>query len=88
MLLPTNCKNNKISTLIDPAKDNNFFWQCGQTSRVSSTLKQAIEKAKSFGFDIPDGAVVIPVPSSRSPLCGNCVRQEVTRLIIQPAGVR
>jgi phosphoribosylaminoimidazolecarboxamide formyltransferase/IMP cyclohydrolase len=56
----------------------------GQTSRVDS-LKQAIEKAKSFGFDLKE-AVMASDAFFPFPDCVEIAHQQGIRAIIQPGG--
>ena len=56
----------------------------GQTSRVDS-LRQAIEKAKSFGFDLK-GAVMASDAFFPFPDCVEIAHQQGIRAIIQPGG--
>ncbi|MDR1764434.1 MAG: bifunctional phosphoribosylaminoimidazolecarboxamide formyltransferase/IMP cyclohydrolase [Dysgonamonadaceae bacterium] len=56
----------------------------GQTSRVDA-LKQAIEKAKSFGFDL-DGAVMASDAFFPFPDCVEIAGNEGIRAVIQPGG--
>ena len=56
----------------------------GQTSRVDS-LKQAIEKAKSFGFDL-NGAVMASDAFFPFPDCVELADKEGIKAVIQPGG--
>ena len=56
----------------------------GQTSRVDA-LKQAIEKAKSFGFDL-NGAVMASDAFFPFPDCVELAAKEGITAVIQPGG--
>lgn len=56
----------------------------GQTSRVDA-LKQAIEKAKSFGFDL-NGAVMASDAFFPFPDCVELADKEGIKAVIQPGG--
>ena len=56
----------------------------GQTSRVDA-LKQAIDKAKSFGFDL-DGAVMASDAFFPFPDCVEIANKEGIKSVIQPGG--
>jgi phosphoribosylaminoimidazolecarboxamide formyltransferase/IMP cyclohydrolase len=56
----------------------------GQTSRVDS-LKQAIEKAKAFGFSL-DGAVMASDAFFPFPDCVEIAHQQGITAVIQPGG--
>ena len=56
----------------------------GQTSRVDA-LKQAIEKAKSFGFDL-NGAVMASDAFFPFPDCVEIAHKEGIDTVIQPGG--
>ena len=84
MLFANKIVKNSKSNAIVLAKDKTTCKQgVGQTSRVDA-LKQAIEKAKSFGFDL-NGAVMasdaFPFPD-----CVEIADQEGITAVIQPGG--
>ena len=57
---------------------------CGQTSRVDA-LKQAIAKAKAFGFSL-DGAVMASDAFFPFPDCVEIAGQAGIKSVIQPGG--
>ena len=66
-------------------KENNLLASgVGQTSRVDA-LKQAIEKAKSFGFDL-HGAVMASDAFFPFPDCVEIADKEGVTAVIQPGG--
>ncbi|MCL8000837.1 bifunctional phosphoribosylaminoimidazolecarboxamide formyltransferase/IMP cyclohydrolase, partial [Brucella sp. 21LCYQ03] len=77
-------KHTKSNTIVF-AKDNTLIASgVGQTSRVDA-LKQAIEKAKSFGFDIKDSAMAsdafFPFPD-----CVEIAGEHGVAAVLQPGG--
>ncbi|GAA4830625.1 bifunctional phosphoribosylaminoimidazolecarboxamide formyltransferase/IMP cyclohydrolase [Algivirga pacifica] len=73
------------SNAIVLAKDGQLFASgVGQTSRVDA-LKQAIEKAKSFGFDL-SGAVMASDAFFPFPDCVELADNEGIKAVIQPGG--
>lgn len=56
----------------------------GQTSRVDA-LKQAIEKAKAFGFEL-EGAVMASDAFFPFPDCVEIAHKEGVKAVIQPGG--
>lgn len=77
-------KNSKSNAIV-LAKDNMLLASgVGQTSRVDA-LKQAIEKAKSFGFDL-NGAVMASDAFFPFPDCVEIAHKEGIDAVIQPGG--
>lgn len=78
------CKHLKSNT-ITLVKDKQLIGMgCGQTSRVDA-LKQAIEKAKSFGFSL-QGAVMASDAFFPFPDCVDIAHQEGITAVVQPGG--
>ena len=78
------CKHTKSNTII-LAKDGQLFASgVGQTSRVDS-LKQAIEKAKNFGFDLQN-AVMASDAFFPFPDCVEIAHLAGIQAVIQPGG--
>ena len=78
------CKHTKSNTIILSNKDQLFASGVGQTSRVDA-LKQAIEKAKSFGFDLR-GAVMASDAFFPFPDCVEIASKEGISAVVQPGG--
>src|SRR5690554_1111262 len=78
------CKHTKSNTIILSNRDQLFASGIGQTSRVDA-LKQAIEKAKSFGFDLK-GAVMASDAFFPFPDCVEIASQEGISSVVQPGG--
>ncbi|MEI6507578.1 MAG: bifunctional phosphoribosylaminoimidazolecarboxamide formyltransferase/IMP cyclohydrolase [Bacteroidota bacterium] len=77
-------KHTKSNTIV-LAKNNQLLGiGCGQTSRVDA-LKQAIAKAKAFGFDL-NGAVMSSDAFFPFPDCVEIADNEGIKLVIQPGG--
>ncbi|MBX2841978.1 MAG: bifunctional phosphoribosylaminoimidazolecarboxamide formyltransferase/IMP cyclohydrolase [Flammeovirgaceae bacterium] len=77
-------KHAKSNTIV-LAKDGQLFASgVGQTSRVDS-LRQAIHKAKSFGFDLND-AVMASDAFFPFPDCVEIANEEGIKAVIQPGG--
>ena len=57
---------------------------CGQPSRVDA-LRQAINKAKAFGFDL-DGAVMASDAFFPFPDCVEIADKEGVKAVVQPGG--
>ncbi len=77
-------KHTKSNTIV-LAKNNQLLGiGCGQTSRVDA-LKQAIAKAKTFGFDL-NGAVMSSDAFFPFPDCVEIADNEGIKLVIQPGG--
>ena len=78
------CKHTKSNTIVLSNKDQLFASGVGQTSRVDA-LKQAIEKAKSFGFDLK-GAVMASDAFFPFPDCVEIASKEGISAVVQPGG--
>ena len=78
------CKNTKSNTIVF-AKNNTLISSgTGQTSRVDA-LKQAIEKANVFGFDL-NGAVMASDAFFPFPDCVEIAKNAGITAVIQPGG--
>jgi len=78
------CKNTKSNTIV-LAKDKQLIASgTGQTSRVDA-LRQAIEKANSFGFDL-NGAVMASDAFFPFPDCVEIANNSGIKAVIQPGG--
>ncbi len=78
------CKHTKSNTVVF-AKDKQLFSSgVGQTSRVDA-LKQAVDKAKNFGFDL-NGAVMASDAFFPFPDCVELADNAGIKAIIQPGG--
>ena len=78
------CKNTKSNTIVF-AKNNTLISSgTGQTSRVDA-LKQAIEKATTFGFDL-NGAVMASDAFFPFPDCVEIAKNAGITAVIQPGG--
>ncbi|RZJ29404.1 MAG: bifunctional phosphoribosylaminoimidazolecarboxamide formyltransferase/IMP cyclohydrolase PurH, partial [Flavobacterium sp.] len=78
------CKNTKSNTIV-LAKDNTLIASgTGQTSRVDA-LRQAIEKANSFGFSLK-GAVMASDAFFPFPDCVEIAKNAGITAVIQPGG--
>ena len=78
------CKNTKSNTIVF-AKDQTLIASgTGQTSRVDA-LKQAIEKANTFGFDL-HGAVMASDAFFPFPDCVAIAKEAGITAVIQPGG--
>ena len=78
------CKNTKSNTIVF-AKNNTLISSgTGQTSRVDA-LTQAIEKARTFGFDL-NGAVMASDAFFPFPDCVGLAKQAGITAVIQPGG--
>lgn len=78
------CKHTKSNTIILAKGRQLFASGTGQTSRVDA-LRQAIEKAKSFDFDL-QGAVMASDAFFPFPDCVEIADKEGIRAVIQPGG--
>lgn len=78
------CKNTKSNTIVLAKNGQLIASGTGQTSRVDA-LKQAIEKAKSFGFDL-NGAVMASDAFFPFPDCVEIANNEGIKAVIQPGG--
>lgn len=77
-------KHTKSNTIILANEDQLFASGVGQTSRVDA-LKQAIIKAKNFGFDL-NGAVMASDAFFPFPDCVEIACAEGVKAVIQPGG--
>jgi phosphoribosylaminoimidazolecarboxamide formyltransferase/IMP cyclohydrolase len=77
-------KNTKSNAIVLAKNLQLYASGTGQTSRVDA-LCQAIEKAKSFGFDL-NGAVMASDAFFPFPDCVEIARKEGIRAVIQPGG--
>ncbi|MFP4293294.1 MAG: bifunctional phosphoribosylaminoimidazolecarboxamide formyltransferase/IMP cyclohydrolase [Cyclobacteriaceae bacterium] len=78
------CKHTKSNTIILAKKGQMLSSGVGQTSRVDA-LKQAIEKARQFGFELK-GAVMASDAFFPFPDCVEIADQEGISAVIQPGG--
>jgi phosphoribosylaminoimidazolecarboxamide formyltransferase/IMP cyclohydrolase len=78
------CKNTKSNTIVFAKNKQLLSSGVGQTSRVDA-LKQAIIKAKSFGFDLND-AVMASDAFFPFPDCIELAGKEGIKAVIQPGG--
>lgn len=78
------CKHTKSNTIILANDGQMLSSGVGQTSRVDA-LKQAIEKAKAFGFDL-NGAVMASDAFFPFPDCVEIANGEGINTVIQPGG--
>ncbi|GGF34027.1 bifunctional phosphoribosylaminoimidazolecarboxamide formyltransferase/IMP cyclohydrolase [Echinicola rosea] len=78
------CKHTKSNTIVLSNKDQLFSSGVGQTSRVDA-LKQAIEKAKSFGFELK-GSVMASDAFFPFPDCVEIASKEGVAAVVQPGG--
>lgn len=78
------CKNTKSNTIIFAKNKQLLSSGVGQTSRVDA-LKQAVVKAKAFGFDL-NGAVMASDAFFPFPDCVELADNEGIKAVIQPGG--
>lgn len=78
------CKNTKSNTIVLAKNQQLIASGTGQTSRVDA-LKQAIEKAQSFGFDL-QGAVMASDAFFPFPDCVEIASKAGITAVIQPGG--
>ena len=78
------CKHTKSNTIVLAVNGQLLASGVGQTSRVDA-LKQAIEKARVFGFAL-DGAVMASDAFFPFPDCVEIASQQGIRAVIQPGG--
>lgn len=78
------CKHTKSNTIILAVNGQLLASGVGQTSRVDA-LKQAIEKAKAFGFNLK-GAVMASDAFFPFPDCVEIAHQQGIEAVIQPGG--
>lgn len=77
-------KNSKSNAIVLAKGKQLLASGVGQTSRVDA-LKQAIEKAKNFGFDL-NGAVMASDAFFPFPDCVEIAHKEGIDTVIQPGG--
>jgi phosphoribosylaminoimidazolecarboxamide formyltransferase/IMP cyclohydrolase len=78
------CKHTKSNTIVLAVEGQLLASGVGQTSRVDA-LRQAIEKAKAFGFSLKD-AVMASDAFFPFPDCVEIAAQEGIKAVIQPGG--
>lgn len=78
------CKNTKSNTIVLAKNGQLIASGTGQTSRVDA-LRQAIEKAQSFGFDL-NGAVMASDAFFPFPDCVEIANNVGIKAVIQPGG--
>jgi phosphoribosylaminoimidazolecarboxamide formyltransferase/IMP cyclohydrolase len=78
------CKHTKSNTIILSNSNQLFSSGVGQTSRVDA-LRQAIEKAKSFGFELK-GAVMASDAFFPFPDCVEIAHEAGITAVVQPGG--
>lgn len=78
------CKHTKSNTIVLAKEGQLLASGVGQTSRVDA-LKQAIEKAKSFGFDLT-GSVMASDAFFPFPDCVEIAHQAGITAVVQPGG--
>lgn len=78
------CKHTKSNTIVLSNSNQLFASGVGQTSRVDA-LKQAIEKARSFGFDL-NGAVMASDAFFPFPDCVEIAHEAGITAVVQPGG--
>lgn len=78
------CKHTKSNTIVLSNSDQLFASGVGQTSRVDA-LRQAIEKAKSFGFEL-NGAVMASDAFFPFPDCVEIAHEAGITSVVQPGG--
>ncbi|MAW21209.1 MAG: bifunctional phosphoribosylaminoimidazolecarboxamide formyltransferase/IMP cyclohydrolase PurH [Flavobacteriales bacterium] len=78
------CKHTKSNTIVFAKKKQLLASGVGQTSRVDA-LKQAVDKAKKFGFDL-NGAVMASDAFFPFPDCVELANNAGIKAVIQPGG--
>ena len=78
------CKHSKSNTIVFAKNKQLLASGLGQTSRVDA-LKQAVEKAKNFGFDL-NGAVMASDAFFPFPDCVELANNAGIKAVIQPGG--
>lgn len=78
------CKHTKSNTIIFSNGNQLFASGTGQTSRVDA-LRQAVDKAKAFGFDL-NNAVMASDAFFPFPDCVELAKKEGVKAVIQPGG--
>lgn len=79
------CKHTKSNTIVLATEDRLISSGVGQTSRVDA-LRQAIEKAHSFGFDLNEQVVMASDAFFPFPDCVEIAHKAGIRNVIQPGG--
>ena len=80
----TICKHTKSNAIVLVKNKQLIGIGCGQTSRIDA-LKQAINKAKSFGFEL-NGSVMASDAFFPFPDCVEIAKNEGINAVIQPGG--
>lgn len=78
------CKHTKSNTIIFSNDNQLFASGTGQTSRVDA-LRQAVDKAKAFGFNL-NNAVMASDAFFPFPDCVELAKNEGVKAVIQPGG--
>ena len=78
------CKHTKSNAIVLVKNKQLLASGCGQTSRVDA-LKQAISKAKSFGFSL-EGSVMASDAFFPFPDCVDIAHEQGVKAVIQPGG--
>lgn len=78
------CKHTKSNTIVLARENQLLASGTGQTSRVDA-LRQAIEKAKAFGFDL-SGAVMASDAFFPFPDCVQIAKEAGITAVVQPGG--
>ena len=78
------CKHTKSNTIVFARNKQLLASGLGQTSRVDA-LKQAVEKAKNFGFDL-NGAIMASDAFFPFPDCVELANNAGIKAVIQPGG--
>ncbi|WP_247232964.1 bifunctional phosphoribosylaminoimidazolecarboxamide formyltransferase/IMP cyclohydrolase [Telluribacter sp. SYSU D00476] len=78
------CKHTKSNTIVLAKEDQLLASGTGQTSRVDA-LRQAIEKAKAFGFDL-NGSVMASDAFFPFPDCVEIAKEAGITAVVQPGG--
>ena len=78
------CKHTKSNAIVFATEDRLLSSGVGQTSRVDA-LRQAVEKAKSFGFDLK-GSVMASDAFFPFPDCVELANLAGVKTVIQPGG--
>jgi phosphoribosylaminoimidazolecarboxamide formyltransferase/IMP cyclohydrolase len=79
------CKHTKSNTIVFSTENKLISSGLGQTSRVDA-LKQAIEKAHSFGFDLSKGVVMASDAFFPFPDCVEIADKAGIKCVVQPGG--
>jgi phosphoribosylaminoimidazolecarboxamide formyltransferase/IMP cyclohydrolase len=79
------CKHTKSNTIVFATENQLISSGVGQTSRVDA-LRQAIEKAKSFGFELNENVVMASDAFFPFPDCVEIADKAGVKCVIQPGG--